>query len=99
MLSLLLFVVDGEGLIAGGSWPATALLGVRVGFGLPAAGPGAIVVGGGFGLAFLLGPPPLGSVTGVGRLLVLLLLLVVAALGWLTPPGGCAGGGCGRLLL
>ena len=98
MLSLWLFVVDGEGLIAGGSWPAAALLGVRVGFGLPAAGwPGAIVVGGGFGLAFLLGPPPLGSVTGVGRLL--LLLLVVAALGWLTPPGGCAGGGCGRLLL
>lgn len=98
MLSLLLLVVvvDGEGLIVGGSWPA-ALLGVRVGFGLPAAagGPGAIVVGG-FGLAFLLGPPPLGSVTGVGRLL---LLLLVVALGWLTPPGGCAGCGCGRLLL
>lgn len=93
LLSLLLF--DGEGLIIGGSWPAAALLGVRVGFGLPIAGPGAIVVGG-FGLAFLLGPPPLGSVTGVGRLL---LLLLVVAFGWLTPPGGCAGCGCGRLLL
>lgn len=95
LLLLLSLFDDGEGLIAGGSWPA-ALLPVRVGFGLP-GGPGAIDVVG-FGFAFLLGPP-LGSVTGAtGRL-----LLLMVGLGWLTPAGGsegCAGCGCcGRLLL